>query len=135
VWSAIQALVDSEDRRRALHEAIGIGKGRRRIKLLIRLREGPMTLTDIAEALAVDAPYATVVVDTLTSRGLARRTAHPDDNRRKLVELTPAGSKAAAVAEQILAKPPAALMTLSLADLAILQEVLGRLELPGGRPS
>ena len=59
-----------------------------------------MTLRDIAEANGVDAPYATVIVDKLVSRGLA---------------------------ERILAEPPAALVALSPADLNLLDEVLIRL--------
>ena len=86
-----------------------------------------MTLRDIAEANGVDAPYATVIVDKLVSRGLAERTAHPDDFRRKLVKLTAAGREAAALAERILSEPPAALVALSPADLNLLDEVLIRL--------
>jgi hypothetical protein len=47
-----------------------------------------------------------VIVDKLAVRGLVERTAHPDDNRRKLVKLTAAGREAAALAGQILAEPP-----------------------------
>jgi DNA-binding MarR family transcriptional regulator len=86
-----------------------------------------VTLREIAEANGVDAPYATVIVDKLVSRGLAERTAHPDDNRRKLVKLTAAGREAAARAEQILAEPPAPLVALAPADLAVLDRVLTRL--------
>jgi DNA-binding MarR family transcriptional regulator len=61
------------------------------------------------------------------SRGLVERTAHPDDNRRKLVKLTAAGREAAALAEQILAEPPPALRALAAGDLALLEDVLTRL--------
>ena len=61
------------------------------------------------------------------SRGLVERTAHPDDNRRKLVKLTAAGREAAAPAEQILAEPPPALRALAAGDLALLEDVLTRL--------
>ena len=79
-----------------------------------------MTLRDIAEATGVDAPYATVIVDKLVSRGLVERTAHPDDNRRKLVKLTASGREAAALAEQILAEPSPA--TRSSVDIALLND-------------
>jgi DNA-binding MarR family transcriptional regulator len=94
-----------------------------------------MTLRGIAEANGVDAPYATVIVDKLESRGLMRRTAHPDDNRRKLVVLTDAGRDAAALAGRILAEPPAALASLPAGDLARLGEILTQLSPPdAGRP-
>lgn len=127
VWSALQAFVSAQDRRRELREALGLGRGMGRVTALLKLTDGPMTLRDIAEANGVDPPYATVIVDKLESRGLVRRTAHPDDHRRKLVVLTPAGRDAAALARRILAQPPAALTALPPADLACLDEILARL--------
>jgi DNA-binding MarR family transcriptional regulator len=119
--------VAGQDRRRELQEALDLGRGLGRVKVLVLLTDGPMTFRDIAEANGVDAPYATVIVDKLVSRGLVERTAHPDDNRRKLVKLTAAGREAAALAERILAEPPAALVALAPADLNFLDEVLTRL--------
>lgn len=127
VWSAMQEFVAGQDRRRELQEALDLGRGLGRVKVLVLLTNGPMTLRDIAEANGVDAPYATVIVDKLVSRGLVERTGHPDDNRRKLVKLTAAGREAAALAERILAEPPAALVALAPADLNFLDEVLTRL--------
>jgi len=127
VWLAMRAFVAAHDRRRDLQKALDLGRGLGRVKVLVLLTDGPMTLRDIAEANGVDAPYATVIVDKLVSRGLVERTAHPDDNRRKLVKLTAAGREAAALAEQILAEPPAALRALAAGDLALLEEVLTRL--------
>jgi DNA-binding MarR family transcriptional regulator len=123
----MQEFVAGQDRRRELQEALDLGRGLGRVKVLVLLTNGPMTLRDIAEANGVDAPYATVIVDKLVSRGLVERTAHPDDNRRKLVKLTAAGREAAALAERILAEPPAALVALAPADLNFLDEVLTRL--------
>lgn len=126
-WSAMHAFVAAQDRRTELQEALGLGRGLGRVKVLVLLTGGPMTLRDIAEATGADAPYATVIVDKLVSRGLAERTAHPDDLRRKLVKLTASGRDAAALAEQILAEPPAALSALAPGDLALLEDVLTRL--------
>ncbi|MGH3197528.1 MAG: hypothetical protein ACRDOH_21755 [Streptosporangiaceae bacterium] len=56
-----------------------------------------------------------------------QRTAHPDDHRRKLVILTPAGRGAAVLAGRILAEPPAALTALPPGDLARLENILTRL--------
>ena len=85
VWSALQAFVAAHDRRARTPRALDLGRGLGRVKVLVLLHGGPLTLREIAEANAVDAPYATVIVDKLVSRGLVERTAHPDDNRRKLV--------------------------------------------------
>jgi DNA-binding MarR family transcriptional regulator len=126
-WSALHAFVMAHDRRRELQEALDLGRGVGRVKVLVLLADGPKTLRDIAEATGVDAPYATVIVDKLVSRGLAERTVHPDDLRRKLVTLTAAGRDAAELAEEILAEPPAALLALAPADLAVLDDVLTRL--------
>jgi DNA-binding MarR family transcriptional regulator len=126
-WSVMRGFVTAHDRRRELQEALDLGRGLGRVKVLVLLTEGPVTLREIAEANGVDAPYATVIVDKLVSRGLAERTAHPDDNRRKLVNLTAAGREAATRAERILAEPPAALVALAPADLAVLDRVLTRL--------
>src|ERR1700749_6529 len=90
VWSALQSFVDGQDRRAELREALGLGRGTGLVTVLLALTHGPLTLREIAEANGVDAPYATVIVDKLESRGLVQRTAHPDDNRRKLVALTAA---------------------------------------------
>jgi DNA-binding MarR family transcriptional regulator len=123
----MRAFVAAHDRRRELQKALGLGRGLGRVKVLVLLTDGPMTLRDIAEANGVDAPYTTVIVDQLVSRGLVQRTAHPDDNRRKLVTLTAVGREAAALAEQILAEPPAELRALAASDLALLEDVLTRL--------
>src|ERR1700689_2179398 len=88
VWSALYDYVNAQDRRRELQEAIGLGGGFGRVKVLLHLEQGPMTLRDIAEANGMDAPYATVICDKLAEKGLVKRTPHPDDNRRKLVTLT-----------------------------------------------
>ena len=130
VWSALQAFVDAQDRRRGLREALDLGRGLGRVTVLLELTRRPMTLRDIAEANGVDAPYATVIVDKLESRGLVQRTAHPDDHRRKLVVLTAAGRAAAELAGRILAEPPAELAALSPGDLACLDEILARLSPP-----
>lgn len=66
-----------------------------------------MTLTQLAKANGVDAPYATLIVDKLKAHGLVERQLHPDDRRRKLVTLTTAGRDAIATVDAILRPPPA----------------------------
>jgi DNA-binding MarR family transcriptional regulator len=125
VWVAMHAFVAGQDRRKALREALDLGP--LRVQLLVRLAEGPMTLREIALTVGVDPPAATVACDKLQARGLVKRTAHPDDNRRKLVRLTDAGRAAAALGQQILTRPPAALTELSADELAHLDAILTHL--------
>jgi DNA-binding MarR family transcriptional regulator len=127
VWALMQAFVTSQARNRELRDAFDFGRGMGRVTLLLKLTEGPLTLREIAESQGVDAPYATVIVDKLVHRGLARRAPHPDDNRRKLVTLTDAGWDAAALAREIMARPPAAITGLAHDDLAVLEQILARL--------
>lgn len=54
---------------------------------------GPMGLTDLADALALSTGSATAMMDRLERNGLARRTPHPTDRRRVLVELTERGTR------------------------------------------
>jgi DNA-binding MarR family transcriptional regulator len=130
VWSAMHAYVIANDRKRELQEALGLGRGTGRVKVLLQLLNGPATLRDIAAANQIDAPYATVIVDKLVSLGLAERTAHPDDLRRKLVKITEAGQVAAERAQRIAFDPPAGLAALAPADLDHLDQVLTRLVAP-----
>jgi DNA-binding MarR family transcriptional regulator len=130
VWSAMRAFVTANDRSRELQEGLGLGRGVGRVKVLLLLASGPATLGAIAEANQIDRPYATVIVDKLVSIGLAERTAHPDDFRRKLVKLTEAGQQAVEDARHILFEPPAGLMTLQPAELSQLDELLTRLATP-----
>jgi len=125
VWSALHEFVTGQDRRRALHAALDLGPAK--VELLIKLADGPMTLREIARAVDVDPPAATVGVDKLEARGLVHRTAHPDDLRRKLVHLTDAGRDAVQRGQAILNEPPTALADLDPDDLARLDEILARL--------
>jgi DNA-binding MarR family transcriptional regulator len=127
VWSALQAFVESHHSRKELQEILGLGRGLGRVKTILLLVNGPATLRDIAEYLGVDAPYATVIVNKLEDVGFVERTAHPDDDRRKLVQLTPPGKEAARLAERIYARPPTALTSLSPDDIANLETLLAKL--------
>jgi DNA-binding MarR family transcriptional regulator len=125
VWVALYEFVAGQDRRRALRAALDLGPGK--VEVLITLLDGPMTLREIANAVDVDPPAATVGVDQLERRGLVHRTPHPDDKRRKLVHLTDAGCDAAERGQTILNQPPPALAGLDPDDLARLEEILTRL--------
>jgi DNA-binding MarR family transcriptional regulator len=123
-WLRMRSLVlDRHDRRREAADALGLSFVR--IKALRRVAETPSTLSDLADALAVDRPYATVVVDELQKRGLVRREPHPGDRRCKVVSATEAGQEAAAAASAILGEPPPGVRALPEADLAELDRILG----------
>jgi DNA-binding MarR family transcriptional regulator len=124
-WAGMQEFLADQDRRRALRAELDLGPGK--AELLISLARAPMTLREIAQAVEVDPSAATVAVDRLERRGIVRRGAHPDDNRRKLVHLTEAGVQAAATAQRILNDPPPALAALSADDLSALTRIFAAL--------
>ena len=123
VWLLINDLVLDNERRREVSEALGISFARARA--LRRLARQPMSMGELAAALGIDPPNATVIVDHLESLGLARRRPHPTDRRAKVVEATRKGKDMARRAETILATPPAALSALSPDDLETLRRILG----------
>ena len=124
-WRAMSDLVLDHDRKDAVSAALGLSFAR--VRALRRLAAEPLTLRALADRLAADPPYVTLIVDDLQKRGLVARTAHPEDRRAKLVALTAAGRAAAARADAILDEPPAALRDVPAADLAALLRVLERL--------
>ena len=123
----MRSFVESHNRHGDLAEALGFRLGAGRGKILFQLRHGAMTLSELAEANAMDAPYVTLIVDKLESRGLVERRPHPDDRRRKLVTLTAAGRDAIATADTILLRPPLAMGALGSEDLRQLIELVDRL--------
>ncbi|MEA2157250.1 MAG: hypothetical protein QOE11_3390 [Solirubrobacteraceae bacterium] len=124
-WRAMSDVVLDHDRKVAVSEALGMSFAR--VRALRRLAGQPHTLRALADRLAADPPYVTLIVDDLEQRGLVRRTPHPEDRRSKLVALTAAGRQAAARADAILDEPPAALRDVPAEDLAALLRVLDRL--------
>src|SRR5215216_5891274 len=122
VWLLMSDLVLENTRRREVSEALGMSFGRARA--IRRLARQPLSMRELADALGIEAPNATVVVDDLETAGLARRRPHPTDRRAKLVEATRKGKAMARRADAILATPPASLSTLSGEDLEALQRIL-----------
>lgn len=126
VWERIRELVlESHDRRKDVADALGMSFIK--VKALTKLVRAPMTMRELAEALAIDRPYATVVVDDLESRGLAARSVHPDDRRCKIVTVTGEGCAVAEKAAAIMREPPPALVGLNADDLSRLDEIVARL--------
>jgi DNA-binding MarR family transcriptional regulator len=125
-WRAMSDLVLDHDRKIEVSAALGLSWAR--VRALQRLAVEPHTLGALAEQLAADPPYVTLIVDGLEQGGLVQRLPHPDDRRAKLVKLTAAGRAAAVRAEAILDEPPAALRELPAKDLAALLRVLERVQ-------
>ncbi|UQX88797.1 MarR family transcriptional regulator [Jatrophihabitans telluris] len=125
-WAGLRSLVlDKHSRRTEITEALGMSFIR--AKALRRLARGELSMRALAQEMATDASYTTLVVDDLCRRGFVTREPHPSDRRRKIVRITDDGRAAAAVADQILAEPPASLLDLSPADLAALNRIVGSL--------
>jgi len=103
-WALMYSFVGTHNRHGDLAEALGFRLGAGRGKALFQLRDHPLTL-----------------------RQLAERLPHPDDRRRKLVTLTPAGHQAIATADAILLRPPSALDSLPPQELDHLTRLLTHL--------
>lgn len=127
IWAAMRDLTDSYPSKDVLREALNLGRGSGRVKALLWLAEGPLSLSELAAAVSVDAPYATLIVDNLEVRGLVERRPDPADRRRKLVALTPEGKEAAQRALRIKHEPPPGFANLSAAELDTLEELMRRL--------
>ena len=95
-----------------------------RARAVRRLARRPMSMGELAAALGIDPPNATVVVDDLEAQGLVRRRPHPTDRRAKVVEATRKGKELARRADAILSTPPPALSALSADDLEALRRIL-----------
>ncbi len=127
-WLLMSDLVLDNQRRREVAEALGMSFGRSRA--LRRLARRPMSMRELADALGIDPPNATVVVDDLEAQGLVRRRAHPTDRSAKVVEATSKGKELARRADEIIATPPAALSALAAEDLETLRRILARAREP-----
>ena len=123
VWLLMSDLVLDNERRREVSDALGISFGRART--VRRLARRPMSMGELAAALGIDPPNATLVVDELESLKLARRRPHPTDRRAKVVEATRKGKEMARRADAILAAPPPELSALGADDLEALRRILG----------
>jgi DNA-binding MarR family transcriptional regulator len=122
VWLLMSDLVLDHARRREVSDALGISFGRARA--VRRVARRPMSMGELAAALGIDPPNATVLVDDLESLGLVRRRQHPSDRRAKLVEATRKGKTMARRANEILGTPPPALSALSTDELEALRRIL-----------
>jgi DNA-binding MarR family transcriptional regulator len=118
----VSLVMDSADWKKKVSETVGIPFSR--VRALRRLDAGPLTLRELAESLAKDAPATTVAVNDLEERGLVERRPHPTDGRTKLVSLTAAGKRVLAAARAVTDQAPQRLADLPARDLAELRRIL-----------
>jgi len=125
VWTLMSDLVLDNQRRRQVSEAVGLSFSRTRA--VRRVAEKPMSMGELAAALAIDRPNATVLVDDLETQGLVRRRPHPTDRRAKMVEATRKGKSLARRANEILSTAPPALSALNADELEALRRILSNI--------
>jgi DNA-binding MarR family transcriptional regulator len=121
-WRILSDMVLDNERRRKVADSLGLSFGRARA--LRRVAKGPKPMGELADALGIDAPYLTLVVDDLERQGLVERRPHPTDRRVKLVAATRRGKDAARRAEAILGTPPEGMLALDQQDLNELVRIL-----------
>jgi DNA-binding MarR family transcriptional regulator len=126
VWEFLRGFALSYPPKNALRDALDLGRGSGRVQALLRLTMGPLSLSKLAEAVKVDPPYATLIVDTLEERGFVERRPDPADRRRKLVAVTPAGEEAAERVRRIMRNPPPGFAALTPDELDVLEKLLHR---------
>ncbi|HEX5339875.1 MAG TPA: MarR family transcriptional regulator [Gammaproteobacteria bacterium] len=97
---------------------------------LQHLREfGPLTSGALAKAMSLSPPTITGILDRLELRGLLNRERRPEDKRRVLVALTPAGRTLANAAPSSLEKQLGhALAALSRNERTVIHDAVVRLE-------
>lgn len=74
------------------HEGLAVTLGESRMLFAVRARELP-SVNQIADALRLDLAYASRLLGSLEDRQLVKRTISPEDRRRRVVALTPKGSR------------------------------------------
>jgi len=127
VWELMSGFVRHHDPADELRHELGLGRGAGRVRVLVSLAAGPLSLADLAQAIGADPSYTTIIVNELQAFGLVSRTPDTRDRRRKTVELTADGRDATRRAQDIIARPPARLRDLPAADLLRLRDILGQL--------
>jgi DNA-binding MarR family transcriptional regulator len=132
VWELMSAFVHGHDPADELRRTLGLGRGAGRVRVLMSLADGPLSLAEVGQAIGADASYTTIIANELQALGLLSRTPDANDRRKKLVALTGEGRGAVRKAQGIIARPPSPLRTLPEADLRRLRDILGQLDVRSG---
>jgi DNA-binding MarR family transcriptional regulator len=81
------------------HEGLDVNLGQSRMLYTIAALEAP-EVSQLAEALHLDAPYTSRTLGALEDARLVRRTTSRSDRRRRIVQLTAAGERLLAEIER-----------------------------------
>ena len=94
---------------------------------LTLLRDAAQTQKDMCHAMHLDPNNCVLLLNDMEAAGHVRRVRDPEDRRRHIVELTPAGKKALAHAERAMEDLEGEVLgSLSPAERAQLRELLER---------
>lgn len=134
VWRVMTTLVtDNRDSwRRATADQTGLPFSR--IRILLRLARGSMTVKEVAQAVTIDAAAATVAVNDLEDRGLVMRQTVPTNRRCKVVSLTDRGWSIVATIHGIVDPAPEALAALDSNELKALRVAIAKISAPAKTP-
>jgi DNA-binding MarR family transcriptional regulator len=87
----------------------------------------PAPMSRLVGHLGIDAAWVTDVIDKLEARGDVVRRSSPGDRRVKIVELTDAGRRTHRMIEELMSRPPRALVESSVADQRAFERIARRL--------
>jgi MarR family transcriptional regulator, 2-MHQ and catechol-resistance regulon repressor len=89
LWKAARAI-----ERNALNSVSAMGLGLSDFAVLeVLLHKGPLPVNAIGKKILLTSGSTTTAIDRLESRGLVRRSQHPDDLRTRIVHLTKSGKR------------------------------------------
>jgi len=131
-WRRIRSISHNPKAMAAFHQITqetGLPLAPLRALLVLPLSEA-ISMRQLARRLGCDNSYVTPLVDALESRGLAVRQPHPTDRRVKVIVLTDRGQDLAERAQLADTTPPAAFSNLDEDEIAILRDLLRKLD-PG----
>ncbi|MEH3154055.1 MAG: MarR family transcriptional regulator [Gordonia paraffinivorans] len=118
--------------KRAVTERTGLAFNQ--IRLLRRIAARPRSLTELADAVGIDAPAASVAVTQLERDGLVVRDVDPANRRRKIVSATEDGQRALDAAMSTPDPAPAAFGALTDEDITTLHRIVATLDAAAREP-
>lgn len=98
------------------------------IRLLRRIAAQPRSVSELAEAVGIDAPAASVAMTHLERDGLVERHVDPANRRRKIVSVTDAGREVLHSAMTTPDPAPPAFDDLHAEEIETLRRILVRLD-------
>lgn len=126
VWAVLHELIQAwQGDQKELIETLQMTPGE--MKALISIESGDaQPMRALAHAWHCDASVVTWMVDRLEARGLVERRPYAGDRRVKTIVLTPDGEALQQRLQAAMKTPPSQLMSLTLAQLEELRDLLGQ---------